>query len=294
VFAAVISVAQVPANVSPSPQGLPVAVAHAARILPGDVITIRVFGVPDMTQDFRVSDVGTIGLPMIGTVKAQGLTPHELEEKIGAALRDGGFINEPQVSVSAKEMRSAVVSVLGEVGKPGPYPVFSSCRLSDLITTAGGLTPRSGHLVTLTHADQPNVLVRIDLASGSSKDVEVYAGDSVLVSKAGVVYVLGDVGRPAGLVMENDSKMSVLQALALAGGTGKDAGLKGTRIIRKTAEKIEDIPVPLKKILKAEVRDMDLLPGDVLYIPSSRGKEMFWRGAESIMQAATMLAIANP
>src|SRR6266542_397881 len=107
--------------------------AHEARISPGDVVEVKIFGLPEMSQGLRVSTAGVIVLPLIGSITAQGLTTAELEQKIAEALRNGGFVNDPQVNVSAKELHSSGVSVSGEVGKPGIYPVFGSCSVTDLI-----------------------------------------------------------------------------------------------------------------------------------------------------------------
>ncbi len=270
--------------------------SHEAHIGPGDIVEVRVFGVPEMNQSLRVSNAGSILLPLIGPTSAQGLTTDELEQNIAAALRNGGFMNDPQVNVSAKELHSAGVSVTGEVGKPGIYPVFGSCQLADMILAAGGMTPRSGRMVTITHRDQPDMPVNVDISSISgnpSHDVEVYSGDKVVVAKAGVVYVLGDVARPAGLALEGDGRMTVLQALALTGGAGKDAALKRARIIRKTSEGVQEVPVPLKEIFRAQKLDMELLAGDVLFIPASKGQD-YWRDAGAILQAATLVAIFRP
>ncbi len=270
--------------------------SREARISPGDVVEVRIFGVPEMSQDLRVSNAGSILLPLIGPTSAQGLTTGELEQKIAAALSNGGFMNDPQVNVSAKELRSAGVSVTGEVGKPGIYPVYGSCQLADMIVAAGGMTPRSGRLITITHRDQPDITTNVEIASTSARpfrDVEVFSGDKVVVAKAGVVYVLGDVARPAGLVMEGDARMTVLQALTLSGGAGKDAALKGARIIRKTSAGVQEVPVPLKDILRAQKLDIELLEGDVLYIPASKSQD-YWRNAGAILQAATMVAIFRP
>ena len=228
--------------------------AHEARIGPGDLVEIKVFGLAEMTQELRVSNAGAIVLPMIGPLVVQGLTTAELEEKITAALRDGGFVNEPQVSVSAKELHSSGVSVSGEVGRPGVYPVYGRGSLHDLIMVAGGLTPKAGHIVTLRHRDQPDAPINVDISSttaDSDPKFAVFPGDTVVVTKAGVVYVLGDVGRHAGIILEGNERMTVLQALALSGGAGKDAGLNGTRVIRKDDQGLRQFFIPLKKILKA-------------------------------------------
>lgn len=263
--------------------------AHEARIGRGDVIDVRIFGVPEMSQELRVSSTGSIVLPLVGQIRVQGLTTTEAEQKIAATLREGGFMKDPQVNVAAKELHSATVSVTGEVGKPGIYPVYGSCRLLDMITTAGGLTPRAGHVVRLTRGDKPGASIDMDI---SSHDAEVFPGDTVVVTKAGVVYVLGDVGHPAGFVIEN--RITVLEALALAGGTTRDAKLRHARIIRKGPRGIEQVPVPLKEILRAQREDMELLAGDVLYIPTSEGKAALRLGANSVISAATVLAITRP
>jgi polysaccharide biosynthesis/export protein len=279
------------------PAGVPADIrAHEARISPGDVVDVKIFGLPEMSQELRVSGAGIIVLPLIGSITAQGLTTSELEQKIAEALRNGGFVNDPQVNVSAKELHSSGVSVSGEVGKPGIYPVFGSCSLTDLIMAAGGLTPKSGHLVTVTHRDRPDAPINVDISSASAnsgQNVAVFSGDTVVVTKAGVVYVLGDVGRPAGLVMEGDERMTVLQALALAGGANKDAKIKSARIIRKSSQGVQDVPIPLKEILSAQKQDIELQPGDVFFIPGSN-REGFWRSEGSILQAATLLAVFRP
>jgi len=292
-----------PSLVNPNPQvaklsaGGPADIrAYEPRITPGDIVDVKIFGLPEMSQELRVSNGGIIVLPLIGPITAQGLATSELEVKIAAALRDGGFLIDPQVSVSAKELHSSGVSVSGEVGKPGIYPVYGSCSLFDLITVAGGLTPKSGRIVTVTHHDQPGTPINVDIMSdsvSSGQHLRVYSGDTVVVTKAGLVYVLGDVGHAAGLVMEGDERMTVLQALALAGGLGKGAKIKTTRIIRKTSQGVQDVPVPLKEILSARKQDMALMPGDVLFIPGG-DKEGFWRSESSILQAVTVLSIFRP
>jgi polysaccharide export outer membrane protein len=269
---------------------------HEARIGPGDLVEVKVFGWPEMSQEVRVNNAGILVLPLAGPIVAQGLSIAELAQKIAATLRDGGFMNDPQVNVSAKELHSAAVMVSGEVAKPGVYPIYGSCSIPDLIVAAGGLTPKSGHIVTITHRDRPDTPINVDISStavNSNPNFSVFPGDKLVVTKAGVVYVLGDVGHAAGLVLEGNEKMTVLQAIALAGGTGKDAGLNGSRVIRRSPQGVEQFSIPLKDILKARKQDVELLAGDVLYIPTSKGKEA-WRGATAILQMATVLTILGP
>src|SRR6266851_3652255 len=121
--------------------------------------------------------------------------------------------------------------------------------------------------------------------------VVVEPGDTILVSKAGVVYVVGDVRLPGGFVMENGNDITVLKAIALAQGTNPNAALNATRLIRKTPEGPKDVPLDLKKILAAKAPDPLLQPDDVVFVPGSAGKSAAKRGAEAILQMATGVAI---
>ena len=111
------------------------------------------------------------------------------------------------------------------------------------------------------------------------------------MSKAGLVYVVGEVRQPGGFVMENGGGITVLQAIALAQGTGPNAALNGARLIRKTPEGQKDVPLPLKKILAAKAPDLQLLPDDIVFVPGSAGKGAAKRTAEAILQMATGIAI---
>jgi polysaccharide export outer membrane protein len=125
-------------------------------------------------------------------------------------------------------------------------------------------------------------------------NVDVFPGDTVVVSRAGVVYVVGAVNHPAGFVMENNERLTVLQAVALAGGTKVTSSLKGTKILRTTSDGIQEIPIPLNKILEAKAEDPSLKAEDVLFIPNSPGKVAAITGAQAAISVATGLAIYRP
>jgi len=122
-------------------------------------------------------------------------------------------------------------------------------------------------------------------------NVTVEPGDTILVSKAGVVYVVGDVHLPGGFVMENGNDITVLKAIALAQGTNPNASLNGAKLIRKTPEGSKEVPLPLKQIFASKAPDPQLQPDDVIFVPSSAGKSAAKRGAEAILQMATGVAI---
>jgi polysaccharide export outer membrane protein len=265
------------------------------RIGPGDLLEVSVYGVPDFKQEGRIGDSGEIMLPLIGSVTLGGLTVDEAQTKVAQALVAGGYFRDPHVMVLIKDFASQGISVMGEVDKPGVYPAMSTRRLYDLVSQAGGFTPKAGKLVTITHRDHPtepeNIVLTNDPAKSMASNVVVYPGDTIVVSKAGIVYVVGDVGRPGGFVMENGEKMTVLQAIAMAQGVNRTAALGSARLIRRSNGKPEEIKVPLKGIMSAKANDVDLMPEDILFIPGSMAKNAMKRGLESVLQVATSVAI---
>ena len=265
------------------------------RVGPGDLVEVSIYGVPDFKQEARVNESGDISLPLIGSVRIGGATTEEAQGLIAASLVKGGYFRDPHVIVVIKDFASQGISVLGEVTRPGVYPMVGTRRLFDLISMAGGFTPKAGQLVTITHRDDPQapekIMMSQDPAKSAENNVEIYPGDTIAVSKAGIVYVVGDVGRPGGFVMENNERMTVLQAVALAQGTNRSASLNSARIVRRTATGPTEVKIPLKQIMAAKATDMDLMPEDILFIPGSAAKRAFTRGMESVFQIATSAAI---
>lgn len=268
------------------------------KIGQGDLLDVAVFGVGDFNQSVRVSQSGDVILPLIGQAHVANLTPQEAQNLIATKLVQGNFYNHPQVTVFIKEYATQGVSVLGEVNKPGVYPRLGERRLFDMISAAGGYTQRAGTTVTITRRGQPDkpqtVTLSNDPVKSQASNVEVFPGDTIVVSPAGIVYVVGDVSKPSGFTMQNNENMSVLQALAMAGGANPTAKLDNARLIRKNAAGMQEIPMPLKKILQAKATDQALQPGDILFVPASAGKTATRRGLEAILQAATGVAIYHP
>src|SRR5438128_6701359 len=189
----------------------------------GDLLKMGILGAPESDQEVRVDAEGNVALNFIGSVHVAGLTPEQAQAIITKKFVAGGFFTAPQVSVFAKEYATQGVSVLGEVQKPNVYPLLGSRRLFDVLSLAGGTTPKAGQVITITHRDHSRelrtVLLSNDPAKSAEANVEIFPGDTVVVSKAGIVYVVGDVHKPSGVVMENGTQMTVLQAIAMAGGT---------------------------------------------------------------------------
>jgi polysaccharide export outer membrane protein len=263
----------------------------------GDLLTVSVFGAPDYVQEVRVDDNGQVSLPFMGEIKLAGMSVNEAEGLVAKRLAERGVFKDPQVTIVEKEYMAQNVTVIGEVQKPGIYPVTGKRTLFDLISAAGGASTKAGDSAIITHRGHPDAPETIHLtydANGlQNSNVPVFPGDTIVLSKAGIVYVVGDVRVPTGVVLENP-KLTVLKALAMAQGMNPTAAQDKTRIIRHTPSGEENIPVPLKKILAAKAPDPPLYADDILFVPNSAAKSALRRGSEALVQTAVGAAIYAP
>jgi len=287
-------------SAQPAPQvaevtTLPQSAESVLTIGGGDLLKVSVFGAPESDQELRVGQDGNISLNFIGSVHVAGLTTNQAQDLIAKKLVAGGFFVQPQVSVFAREYATQGVSVLGEVQKPGVYPLLGSRRLFDVLSLAGGTGPRAGRVVSVTHRDHPesprSVKLSNDATESAKSNIEVFAGDTVVVSRAGVVYVVGDVKKPSGVIMDNGTDMTVLQALAMAEGTNPTAKLNNAKLIRTTPTGRQELPLALKDMLASKAPDMHLQAEDIIFVPNSAAKSAGRRTLEAIIQSATGLAI---
>ena len=183
------------------------------KLGPGDLIEIAVFGVPDLSTKTRVSGSGDVYLPLIDYVHVADLTTDEAQVMIQKRLEDGGFVRGPHVSIFVDESASQAITMLGEVARPGPYPALGDRRLFDLISAAGGFSDKAGRNVTIERRGDPSQKVELQLSSSNlaenmKDNVDVYPGDTIIVSRAGIIYVVGDVNHPSGFVIEDNSSAS--------------------------------------------------------------------------------------
>ncbi len=264
----------------------------------GDLLEVSVYGAPDYVKQARVSAEGELTLPLAGTVKIGGMTTAQAEAVIAAKLSEGGYFRDPKVSVLEREFTTQGISVLGEVQKPGIYPLPGSRSLFDAISAAGGVTARAGSNVSITHRNDPErqstVILSNNGKSSGSSNVPLYPGDTVMVSKAGIVYVTGAVSKPGGFVMEN-AHMTVLQAVAMAQGANPTAALDKAEVIRNSGQgtKPEEIHIPLKKMLSAKAPDVNLQENDIVFIPNSGAKSAEKRTVDALVQIATGAAMVH-
>ena len=262
------------------------------RLGTGDLIEVSVYNVPELNTKTRVGGGGDVYLPLIDYVHVEGLTIAEAATVIEKRLDQGGFVKNPHVQLSVDEYTSEGASLLGEISKPGVYPVLGEQRLFSLISAAGGLSERAGKSITITHGNQAPVTVPIsrNLEDHPDSNVPVFAGDTIMIRRADVIYVVGDVGRPSGFLMDS-GHLSVLQAIALAGGTNTTAKLNGARIIRKGPAGLTETPVPLKKLLAAKADDIPMQAEDILFVPTSAKKLFAGRTVEAALQLATSASL---
>ncbi len=261
----------------------------------GDLLQISLYGVPDFNLRVRVDSNGEVSLPMIGTVKVIGITTAQAEQVIDKEIKDKGYYNNPQVSVVQHEFGGARgVSVLGEVEKPGVYPVLAPRKLFDMLSAAGGTTPKAGREILISHRGSPEKAQKLTFSSDTDKqmdiNVDVYPGDTVMVTRAPIVYVVGDVRLPGGFILDKSNGLTILQALALAQGATNTAALNNSKLIRKTADGPHETQIYLKKILSGKAEDLKLEADDILFIPRSTAKATM-QGMSAALQTAAGAAV---
>jgi polysaccharide export outer membrane protein len=259
----------------------------------GDLLEIAVFDTPELNQKVRVNSDQKILLVLIGEIEVKGISPTALEMLIRSKLVDGHFVKNPQVSVFVAEYAGQMVNVTGEVNRPGAFPLLRTHHLTDLIAVAGGLNARAGSTVTIVRQGDPTSSIVIDMTDKDEKrrNPEIDPGDSITVGQAGIVYVLGDVGRPGGFLLDRSGTLSAVQAVALAEGIMPSASLRKAQLIRTSDGNRQEIMLDLQSILKARTPDPQLQAGDVLYIPRSLTRGMGRQSIETILATVSGMAI---
>lgn len=272
--------------------------APSIDIGPGDTLEVTVFDIRELSGRFRVSQKGQVDLPLIGKTRVAGLTADEAAAEIQARLKSGGFVLHPQVTVLISQYATQGADVMGEVNRPGIYPTLGSRRLLDMLTLAGGVNGSAGNLVTIIHRKDPHHPVYLALAQTAAglklqANPVILPGDTIVVQKSGIVYILGDVSRPGGYLIDNNEPLSLLQALTLAGGSTSTSDVRDARLIRKLASGKEEIKLNLKKIYLGKEADIAVNDGDILYVPSSNLKTFIYRGFTGIATTANTAVYAS-
>lgn len=268
----------------------------AAPIEPGDMLEVTESHTPEFRSEVRVSPEGTVNLPLVNEVRVKGMDEDAAARVIEAALLAKGMLRHPQVNVLVTGYVGQDVSVLGEVQRPGVYTYTYHHRLLDLISAASGLSPTAGRLVNIYHTDDPKTPhpVSLDPAGADpagDHNPELSAGDTVQVSRAGLVYVVGDVIRPGGFAVDPAQKLTLVQALSLAWGPSQNAATGRAILIREQKGGRTVTTVNLKRLLEGKDPDPFVEDRDILYVPDSLAKNMLNRTLESAIQSTIGVTI---
>ena len=287
--------------------------SQAGYILgPDDQILIRALYAEEISEKpVMIGTNGYISLPMVGRLRASGLTVEQLETEIVSRLKP--YMQDPQISVSVVEFRSQPVSVLGAVANSGVVQLRGHKTLFEVISEAGGLKNEAGNTIKITRrkefgpiplasavADRSGQFSVAEVsvksvmeARNPQENIEVKPKDVVSIPRAELIYVIGSVKRAGGFVLNEREHISVLQALSMAEGLDRVASGGNARILRSPdgASTRTEIPVDVNKILAGKTSDVSMLANDILFIPNSAAKSATLRGVEAAIQVATGVVI---
>jgi polysaccharide export outer membrane protein len=281
----------------------------------GDLLAVEVFDVPELSREVRVNETGYISLPLMPSkIRASGLTPFQLQDKLAELLQTNGLVSTPQVSVSVKEQHSQPITVIGAVKNPMVIQAMRKTTLLQALSQAGGIGDDAGSTVIVTRpavdiSDPADPLdpsapsaartFTINLAdvlesADSHFNIPLIGGDVVSVPRAGIIYVVGAVIRPGGFLMQNDlEQMTMLKMLSLAGGTTNTAKVKNAVILRKNLDtgKRDQVPVDVGKIMEMKAPDLQMQANDILFVPDSAGLKALHRAGDVAISLTSGIAI---
>ena len=246
----------------------------------GDEIVVRLFGETDYSVTVRVGVDGTVLLPLIGNVGLRGLTISNAEELIARKLETAGMYRNPQVLLQITEGPSSVITVTGEMHSV--LPVVGSRDLLAVIAQAGGLPTSASRTVTILRAGQTQP-ISVDMGNdpvhSAAANIPIFPGDTVIVSRIGVVYVMGEFHNPGVVNMTNYGPLTLTQVSALVGGPVYDAKYGELHIIRTVGDHRTVVTLNIKNVLYGRAPDPIMQPNDIVFLPPSAFKESIANGS---------------
>jgi polysaccharide export outer membrane protein len=260
----------------------------------GDSVTVRLYGEADYSPSGRIDSDGNIELPLIGIVHLGGLTVSQANHLIAERMVEAGMFRDPQVTIVLADGTAQSVTVIGEIR--GVVPGIGKRRLLDVLAVSGGLPATASHVIAI---DRPGVQdpILVDLGSdplhSRLADVPVFPGDTIVVSRIGIVYILGAFKAPGVIPLNSYSPLTLIEATTLSGGgvlfQGKSDDL---RIIRTVGSRRTVAVYNIKKVLNGEVPDPILQPNDIVYLPTSPWKNFFASGTLGTVLGLASFAIS--
>lgn len=265
----------------------PSQIVSVQKVGPEDLLAVSVANSPELTRNFRVSDDGTLALPMLRKrLMVAGKDTPEIEKEIADELVAEQILVQPVVSVGIAELRSRPVSVIGAVRHPITFQAVGNMTLLDAIARADGLSDVAGADILVTRSHDPgdamtgSLVERIPVhklidEADPTLNLRLYGGEQIRVPFAGRVYVLGNVKRSGSYPIQDNDELTVLKVLAQSEGLAPYARDHGY-ILRKEAGKADrdEIMVPIRDMLNRKSPDVNLQANDILYIPDNKGKRI--------------------
>jgi polysaccharide export outer membrane protein len=270
-----------PAILYPAPRDI--------RLAQGDLVGFHLYGTTDYSPTVRVSEDGSVQLPLIGVVHIGGLTLQEAQTVVADRLSSAGMFLNPQVTIQVLESPNQIVTLTGEMH--GILPVAGQKRLYDVISALGGLPPTASHTIAI---NRPGVAEPIVVALGSDPaksalaNIPVFAQDTIVISRIGVVYLLGTFKAQGPIPLQQNSPLTLMQATAIGGGVGFEGRYKDLRIIRTVGLERKVVSLDIKKVFNGQLPDPVLQPDDIVFLPTDAMKAAIKGGG-----AATLLGLAS-
>jgi len=271
-----------------------------------DLITIRLFANLDYSPTIRVGLDGTIQIPLIGSVQVEGLTLHQAQDLIARRLVEAGMYRDPQVSIQIVESPNQIATVVGELH--GIVPIIGERRLYDVLSAVGGggglsatgttvvvggggLPTTASHVITINRpgvAEPITVDMGTNPALSAQADIPIFPGDTIIVPRMGVVYLLGAFKIQGAIPLQQNAPLTLMKVAALAGGPGFEGEASDLRIIRSVGVDRQVVHVNINKVMTGKEPDPVLEPEDIIFLPTNSMKAAIKSGGIS-----TLLGIAS-
>lgn len=298
-------------NTSPIDEALLNSLLHATQpdleFRKEDILNVIVFGTAGFTPNLRVEADGTIRFPFLGKVPVAGKTIEEVEDELAKDLKEKGIVQDPQVTVTPAAQPWAVVTIEGDVQRPGVFSPFGRLTLSQFLTMAGGLEDNlsSSNLATNSSSSSFVTLIRPsighpvtiplgpDLSNSPFSQIPLFAGDEIRVGRVGQVYAVGAFRFQGAYSLKNTSPTTVVQLMAQAGGIGYEGERNNASIIRTEGTSQYVMNVRISDILKGKSTDIALQPNDILFVPTNPMKAAIKGGGTGAIVALADTAIVS-
>lgn len=291
-FAAIAQQPEASTPASAPPSAVPLTIGS------GDLVEVAMYDAPELSGRFRVDEKGDIQVPLLGSIHVQGLTADQAAKIIQQQYVTAEILKpeSSQATVFIEEYANQGITISGEVKTPGVYPALGVRMLNDVMAAAGGITVTASSRILITHRNDPQHPVTVEYNPTALKpvipQVQILPGDSILVPRAGIVYVVGDVGKPGGYVLDGRNTLTVEEIMGLAGGGGHAAKLQKAELVRALPDgRKEMIDIAVNRIFTGKSPDVALKDQDILYVPTDTKKLVLEQALQSALNIGTQFTI---